>query len=119
MSVAAAELRGREGAAGECVCAPCGAAHLSGRLRKPVTVQGSACACDLLRRGCAAGREVRENMFTQVAELFHDLDAGMLPVSVLFPYLPIPQHRRRDRCGPEAPLRPPCIDQAVPPFAAT
>ena len=36
-------------------------------------------------------------MFTQVAELFHDLDAGMLPVSVLFPYLPIPPHRRRDR----------------------
>ena len=48
-------------------------------------------------------------MFTQVAELFHDLDAGMLPVSVLFPYLPIPQHRRRDRCGPEPPLyRPGC-----------
>ena len=39
-------------------------------------------------------------MFTQVAELFHDLDAGMLPVSVLFPYLPIPQHRRRDRWVP-------------------
>ena len=39
-------------------------------------------------------------MFTQVAELFHDLDAGMLPVSVLFPYLPIPPHRRRDRCVP-------------------
>lgn len=38
-------------------------------------------------------------MFTQVAELFHDLDAGMLPVSVLFPYLPIPAHRRRDRCA--------------------
>ncbi|KAK9831328.1 hypothetical protein WJX81_002868 [Elliptochloris bilobata] len=47
------------------------------------------------------GREVRENMFTQVAELFHDLDAGMLPVSVLFPYLPIPQHRRRDRAREE------------------
>jgi hypothetical protein len=41
-------------------------------------------------------------MFSQVAELFHDLDAGMLPVSVLFPYLPIPQHRRRDRCAPAA-----------------
>ena len=47
----------------------------------------------------AAGREVREHMFTQVAELFHDLDAGMLPVSVLFPYLSIPPHRRRDRCA--------------------
>ena len=51
------------------------------------------------RARLAAGREVREHMFAQVAELFHDLDAGMLPVSVLFPYLPIPPHRRRDRCA--------------------
>lgn len=44
-----------------------------------------------------AGREVRESMFHQVADLFHDLDMGMLPISVLFPYLPIPPHWRRDR----------------------
>eukprot|EP00884_Botryococcus_braunii_P003088 jgi/Botrbrau1/12780/Bobra.0238s0017.1 len=43
------------------------------------------------------GREVREQMFARAAELFHDLDAGMLPISVLFPYLPIPAHARRDR----------------------
>jgi hypothetical protein len=54
--------------------------------------------CRLLLRA-GPGREVRESMFEQVSELFHDLDAGMLPVSVLFPYLPIPQHRRRDRCA--------------------
>ena len=45
------------------------------------------------------GREVRESMFHQVADLFHDLDMGMLPISVLFPYLPIPPHWRRDRCA--------------------
>ena len=64
---------------------------------------------------------MRESMFEQVAELFHDLDAGMLPVSVLFPYLPIPQHRRRDRCARAAAsamadrvwLRP-CLDHALP-----
>lgn len=44
-----------------------------------------------------AGREVRESMFHQVADLFHDLDMGMLPISVLFPYLPIPAHWARDR----------------------
>ena len=44
-----------------------------------------------------AGREVREQLFSQVTSLFHDLDMGMLPVSVLLPYLPIPAHNRRDR----------------------
>ncbi|CAK0784520.1 hypothetical protein CVIRNUC_007724 [Coccomyxa viridis] len=47
------------------------------------------------------GREVRESMFHQVADLFHDLDMGMLPISVLFPYLPIPPHWRRDRARAE------------------
>ncbi len=37
-------------------------------------------------------------MFNQVADLFHDLDMGMLPISVIFPYLPIPAHWNRDRC---------------------
>ena len=44
-----------------------------------------------------AGREVRESMFNKVADLFHDLDMGMLPISVIFPYLPIPAHWNRDR----------------------
>eukprot|EP00899_Mesostigma_viride_P025282 jgi/Mesvir1/5939/Mv00704-RA.1 len=46
---------------------------------------------------CLLGREVRENMFEQVASYFHDLDLGMLPISVIAPYLPIEAHRRRDR----------------------
>lgn len=43
---------------------------------------------------------MRESMFNQVADLFHDLDMGMLPISVIFPYLPIPAHWNRDRCAP-------------------
>lgn len=42
------------------------------------------------------GREVREHMFRQVADLYHDLDDGMRPISVIFPYLPTSYHRRRD-----------------------
>ena len=42
------------------------------------------------------GKEVREHMFGSVADLYHDLDDGMRPISVLFPYLPTPYHRRRD-----------------------
>lgn len=36
-------------------------------------------------------------MFEEVANLYHDLDQGMLPISVLFPYLPISAHSRRDK----------------------
>ncbi|GLT74728.1 hypothetical protein SLA2020_465110 [Shorea laevis] len=46
---------------------------------------------------CLLGREVRDQLFDDVSALFHDLDNGMLPISVIFPYLPIPAHRRRDR----------------------
>ncbi|KAK1259645.1 Sterol 14-demethylase [Acorus gramineus] len=46
---------------------------------------------------CLLGREVRDKLFTDVSALFHDLDNGMLPISVIFPYLPIPAHRRRDK----------------------
>ncbi|TKY75546.1 Sterol 14-demethylase [Spatholobus suberectus] len=46
---------------------------------------------------CLLGREVRDMLFDDVSALFHDLDSGMLPISVRFPYLPIPAHRRRDQ----------------------
>ncbi|KAG4208753.1 hypothetical protein ERO13_A03G153000v2 [Gossypium hirsutum] len=46
---------------------------------------------------CLLGREVRDKLFDDVSALFHDLDNGMLPISVIFPYLPIPAHRRRDQ----------------------
>lgn len=46
---------------------------------------------------CLLGEEVRNKLFDDVSALFHDLDSGMLPISVIFPYLPIPAHRRRDQ----------------------
>ncbi|KMZ66051.1 hypothetical protein ZOSMA_2G00630 [Zostera marina] len=46
---------------------------------------------------CLLGREVRDKLFDDVSALFHDLDNGMMPISVVFPYLPIPAHRRRDQ----------------------
>jgi hypothetical protein len=51
--------------------------------------------CRLCSR--ATGREVREHLFEQVADLLHGLDEGMVPISVFFPYLPIPVHQKRDR----------------------
>ncbi|CAI7847532.1 unnamed protein product [Closterium sp. NIES-54] len=50
---------------------------------------------------CLLGREVREGMADRVSDLFHTLDLGMLPISVLFPYLPIPAHKRRDEARKE------------------
>ena len=35
-------------------------------------------------------------MFKEVADLYHDLDDGMRPISVIFPYLPTEYHRKRD-----------------------
>ena len=61
------------------------------------------CAAHDRIRLMLTGREVREQLFSQVTSLFHDLDMGMLPISVLLPYLPIPAHNRRDRyCTPLA-----------------
>jgi hypothetical protein len=45
----------------------------------------------------SVGREVREQAFERVSDLLHDLDEGMLPISVLLPYLPIPAHFKRDK----------------------
>lgn len=36
-------------------------------------------------------------MFEQVTALLHDLDEGMVPLSVMFPYAPIKVHRVRDK----------------------
>jgi sterol 14-demethylase len=40
------------------------------------------------------GKEIRENLFSEVAKLYQTLDEGLLPISVFFPYLPIPAHKR-------------------------
>jgi len=43
------------------------------------------------------GREIREQLFDQVSDLLHDLDDGMRPISVFFPYLPTAYHKKRDQ----------------------
>jgi len=45
---------------------------------------------------CLMGKEVREHLFGDVARLFQHIDEGLTTLSVFFPYLPIPQHKRRD-----------------------
>lgn len=45
---------------------------------------------------CIMGREVRENLFGEVAHLIHDLDQGMQPISVIAPHAPTAAHRKRD-----------------------
>lgn len=48
---------------------------------------------------CLHGDEVREKLFEDVARLFHDISAGMTPLSVVLPHAPIPAHTRRDKVG--------------------
>jgi sterol 14-demethylase len=45
---------------------------------------------------CLLGREIRETLYSEVTDLVHDLDKGMVPLSVFFPYAPIEAHRKRD-----------------------
>lgn len=45
---------------------------------------------------CLMGREIREHLFGDVARLFQQIDEGLTTVSVFFPNLPIPRHKRRD-----------------------
>ena len=50
---------------------------------------------------CLLGREIRETLFSEVTNLVHDLDKGMVPLSVFFPYAPIEAHRKRDKARKE------------------
>lgn len=51
----------------------------------------------LIASRCLLSEEVRNKLFDEVYALFDDLDRSMLNISALFPYLPIPAHRRRDQ----------------------
>ncbi|KAJ4754904.1 Lanosterol 14-alpha demethylase [Rhynchospora pubera] len=46
---------------------------------------------------CLLGRDVREILNERIPALLRDLSGSILPISVLFPYLPIPAHNRRDK----------------------
>jgi sterol 14-demethylase len=50
---------------------------------------------------CLHGDDVRENMFREVSQLYHDLDQGVTPLTVFFPNLPTAAHRRRNAARKE------------------
>ncbi|EIW70869.1 hypothetical protein TREMEDRAFT_38441 [Tremella mesenterica DSM 1558] len=43
------------------------------------------------------GKEVRESLDSKFAEYFHDLDGGFTPLNFMFPNLPLPSYRKRDK----------------------
>ncbi|CAM0906329.1 unnamed protein product [Alopecurus aequalis] len=51
----------------------------------------------LVASRCLFGEEVRCKMLDEVASHLRELNDGMRLVTILFPHLPIPAHRRRDR----------------------
>ncbi|CAL5083544.1 unnamed protein product [Urochloa decumbens] len=50
----------------------------------------------LMTSRCLLGAAVREKMFGEVGALLRELNDGMRLITILFPRLPIPAHRRRD-----------------------
>jgi len=45
---------------------------------------------------CLHGDDVRENMFREVSELYHDLDHGLTPLTVFLPNAPTKEHFKRN-----------------------
>ncbi|TQB75761.1 Lanosterol 14-alpha-demethylase [Monascus purpureus] len=43
------------------------------------------------------GKEVRNQLDSTFADLFHDLDMGFTPINFMFPWAPLPRNRARDR----------------------
>ena len=46
---------------------------------------------------CLHGDDVREHMFAELQTLYHDLDEGLTPLTVLWSHAPTPEHNRRDK----------------------
>eukprot|EP00529_Nitzschia_sp_RCC80_P041347 CAMPEP_0113490414 /NCGR_PEP_ID=MMETSP0014_2-20120614/27034_1 /TAXON_ID=2857 /ORGANISM="Nitzschia sp." /LENGTH=480 /DNA_ID=CAMNT_0000384185 /DNA_START=79 /DNA_END=1521 /DNA_ORIENTATION=- /assembly_acc=CAM_ASM_000159 len=46
---------------------------------------------------CLHGDDVREHMFAELQNLYHDLDEGLTPLTVLWSTAPTPEHARRDK----------------------
>jgi sterol 14-demethylase len=42
---------------------------------------------------CLLGKEVRGNLFKEFSHLFHQIDEGINPIAIFFPYLPLPAFR--------------------------
>uniref|UniRef100_A0A803MV87 Cytochrome P450 n=2 Tax=Chenopodium quinoa TaxID=63459 RepID=A0A803MV87_CHEQI len=51
----------------------------------------------LIASRCFLGREVRENLSEDVTALINEINVAMGPLTTMFPHLPIPPHRRRDK----------------------
>ena len=45
---------------------------------------------------CLHGDDVREQMFKEVSDLYHDLDQGLTPLTVFWPNAPTPEHFKRN-----------------------
>ena len=45
---------------------------------------------------CLQGKEVREQLDSSFAVLYHDLDDGFQPINFMLPWMPLPQNKRRD-----------------------
>jgi len=45
---------------------------------------------------CLMGKEIRENLFEKVAQLYADMDGGITPLTVFYPSLPTAAHKKRD-----------------------
>ncbi|KAI7897729.1 lanosterol 14-alpha demethylase [Cokeromyces recurvatus] len=56
---------------------------------------GSLIICTASR--CLMGKEIRANLDGSVAKLYYDLDQGFKPINFIFPNLPLPSYRKRDR----------------------
>lgn len=46
---------------------------------------------------CLHGDDVREHMFAELQTLYHDLDEGLTPLTVLWSRAPTPEHFKRDK----------------------
>lgn len=46
---------------------------------------------------CLLGTEFRYELNEEFARIYHDLEQGMTPLAFVFPYLPLPAFRRRDK----------------------
>lgn len=50
---------------------------------------------------CLHGEDVREHIFKEIQELYHDLDHGLTPLTVFWPDAPTEAHRKRNKAREE------------------
>ena len=50
---------------------------------------------------CLMGPEIRENLSSEIARIYHSLDGGLTPLSTLWPGAPTQKHKERDEARRE------------------